>query len=81
MIEGIQNLISGIETIIEGLKLGIEFMINLVLSMIEMLKLIFTTSQNTSILITTLPTWLIAIATASLGVSILYLIVGRDTGK
>lgn len=81
MIEGIQNLWSGILTIIDGIKMGIEFIINLVVSMFELVKLVFTTWQNTNTLIATLPPWLIAFATCSLGVAVLYLIVGRETGK
>ena len=81
MIQGIQNLFSGILTIINGIKIAIEFLLSIVESMFEMLKLIFTTTTNTTLLIGTLPEWLVAIATATLGVSILYIVVGRDTGK
>lgn len=81
MIEGLQNLWSGILTIIEGIKMGIEFLINLVVSMFELIKLLITTMGNTTTLIATLPPWLIAFATCSLGVAVLYLIVGRETGK
>lgn len=81
MIEGLQNIWSGILTIINGIKIGIEFLVDIVVSMFELVKLVFTTWQNTNTLITTLPPWLIAFGTCSLGVAVLYLIVGRETGK
>lgn len=78
---GLQNLISGIQTVINGIVMAIKFLINLVLSIWELIKLLSATISNTTTLIATLPSWLIAVATATIGVSILYLIVGRETGK
>lgn len=79
--EGLQNLWNGIISIVNGVILAIQFLINLVKSLFEMIKLIGTTLTNTLTLILTLPPWLIAFATASIGVAVLYIIVGRETGK
>ena len=81
IIDGLQNLWSGIQTIVNGILMAIQFLINLVKSLIELVRLLITTMTNTSALIMTLPPWLIAFATASLSIAILYLIVGRESGK
>lgn len=79
--KGIQTLVSGIQTIINGVKMGIEFLINLVKSVFELIKLLITTVGNATTLIATLPDWIIAFATATLGIAVLYMILGRQTGK
>lgn len=79
--KGIQQAINSIQTIIEGIKLGIQFLINLVKSLFELIQLLTTTIGNITTLTLTLPSWLIAVATATIGVSVLYIILGRDTGK
>lgn len=79
--KGIQTLITNIATLLNGVKLAIEFLINLVKSMFELVKLLITTVGNTTVLIGTLPSWLIAFATATIGVAVLYMILGRETGK
>lgn len=76
-----QDLYNGILSIVNGIELGIQFLINLVKSLFSLMQLLGTTIVNTTTLIATLPSWLIAIATATLGVSVLYIIIGRDTGK
>lgn len=81
IVQGLQNLWSGIQTIVNGIIMAIQFLINLVKSLFEMIKLIGTTLTNTTTLILTLPPWLIAFATATIGVAVLYIIIGRETGK
>lgn len=78
---GIQKIVGSIQTIIEGVKIGIQFLISLVKSLFELIKLLTTTIGNITTLTFTLPSWLIAVATATIGVSVLYIILGRDTGK
>lgn len=78
---GIQSLISSIETVINAVKIGVQFLINLVKSMFQLVQLIITTVTNVMTLTATLPQWLIAFATCTLGVAVLYIIIGRDTGK
>lgn len=78
---GIQNLIANIQTIIQGVKLAIQFLINLVTSLISLLELIGITLNNVTTFILTLPPFLIAYTTAGIGIAILYLMLGRNTGK
>ena len=78
---GIQNLINIIQTIVDGILMAIQFLINLVKSMIEMIKLLATTILNLTTLEGTLPIWLVGFVTATIGVSVLYLLIGRETGK
>lgn len=58
-----------------------DFIVNIITSGLEMIKLLSGTTATVKSLIQTLPPWLLAVATATLGISILYLIVGRETGK
>ena len=78
---GIQTIINNFQTIIQGIKLAIQFLINMVNSLISLLELIGTTIANTTMIIATLPPWLLAYATCGIGVAVLYLMVGRNTGK
>lgn len=78
---GIQTVINAIQTIVNGIKIGIEFIVNIVKSLFELIKLVGNIIGNTTVLIATLPPWLIAFATCGLSVAVLYLIVGRETGK
>lgn len=78
---GIQNLISGIKTIVNAIILAFEFLWNMIKSIKDLFVLIGTTLGNVLTIIATLPSWLIAFATASIGIAVLYLVVGRDTGK
>lgn len=78
---GLQNLISGIQTLINGVKIGIEFVINIVKSTYQLVLLLINIVGNTTILIATLPAWIRAVATATLGVAVIYLMLGRETGK
>lgn len=79
--KGIQGMISTIQSIVDGIVIGIKFLINLVKSIGQLIQLLITTVANTSNIILTLPSWLIAFATATLGVAILYMVLGRQTGK
>lgn len=78
---GIQNLWSGIQTLVNGVVMAIQFLINLIKSLFEMIRIITTTLTNTSTLIQTLPPYLIAFATTTIGIAVLYVIIGRETGK
>ena len=78
---GIQTLINGITTIVNGILLGIKFLINLIKSSIDLIRLLTTTLANATNIAITLPSWLIAFVTASIGIAILYMIIGRNAGK
>lgn len=79
--KGIQTLINGIETIVNGIVLGIKFIVNLVKSLIDLIRLLATTLANATNIAITLPTWLLAFVTASIGIAILYMLIGRSGGK
>lgn len=79
--DGIQALINGITTIVNGILLGIKFIINIIKSMIDLVRLLATTLTNVTGIAITLPSWLIAFVTASVGIAILYMLIGRSAGK
>lgn len=78
---GIQTLINGISTIVNGIMLGIKFIVNMVKSLVDLIRLLTTTLANVTNIAITLPSWLIAFVTASVGIAILYIIIGRNAGK
>lgn len=78
---GIQTLINGIETIVNGIMIGINFIVNLIKSLFDLIRLLTTTLGNVTSIAVTLPSWLIAFVTASVGIAILYMIIGRSPGK
>lgn len=78
---GIQKLIGGIETIVNGFIMGINFLVNVVKSLVDLIRLLATTLTNVFQLTATLPSWLIAFATASVSIAVLYMILGRNAGK
>ena len=78
---GIQTLINGITTIVNGIILGIKFIVNTIKSLFDLIRLLTTTLANATNIAITLPSWLIAFVTASIGIAILYMIIGRNAGK
>ena len=50
-------------------------------SLLELIKLLTSIPTNLGILTGTLPPWLMAVATTTIGVSIVYMLLGRETGK
>lgn len=81
LFKGIQQVISVLQSILNGFKTGILFISGLAKSMLELVRLMSTTLLNTNTLIGTLPSYLVAFATLTIGVTILYIIIGRNTGK
>lgn len=79
--DGIQTLINGITTIVNGIVLGIKFIVNTIKSLFDLIRLLTTTLANATNIAITLPSWLIAFVTASIGIAILYMIIGRNAGK
>lgn len=78
---GIQTLINAITTIVNGIVLAIKFLINLIKSLVDLIRLLATTLANATNIAITLPSWLLAFVTASIGIAILYMIIGRNGGK
>lgn len=81
IMSGLQNLLSFFANIWDMLKMLFQFVQNMIKSLVSLLDLLITTVGNVVTIIATLPPWLIAFATATLGVSVLYIILGRETGK
>lgn len=79
--DGIQKIINSINSVVNGIIIAVKFIVNLCKSVGQLLQLLITTLGNVSNLIMTLPSWLLAIATAGTAVVILYLVVGRRTGQ
>lgn len=81
IVSGIQNLFSIFISIWDTIKLVINFLINIIKGLFQMLEILKTTITNSMNFTLTLPSWLIAFASATIAVTILYTIIGRDTGK
>ena len=79
--KGLQSIVSTIQSVFNGIWIGIKFLINLVKSIGQLIQLLITTLGNVTNLTLTLPSWLIAFATATIGVAVLYMVLGRQTGK
>jgi hypothetical protein len=58
-----------------------DFLVNSIKALFELVKLLTTLASNINNMIQTLPPWLIAVASTTLGICLLYLLVGRETGK
>lgn len=78
---GIQAVVDAISNLIEFIKILWMFIVNIISSLITALAYIATIIPKVLTLIATLPSWLIAFATITLGISVAYIIVGRQGGK
>lgn len=75
--QSIYDFISGLSNTIEAVWNFFGSIINNLKMLVQYIGLASTTAYN---LVATLPTWLQALATATILISILYLILGRNTG-
>ncbi len=75
--EFLQNFIDGLVGVIEGVWNFFGGIINNLAMLVQYIGLAATTCYN---LIASLPTWLQASATATILISILYMILGRTAG-
>ena len=78
---GIKELIANFKAIITAFQMIINFIVTLVKSMGQLVRLLVSVVSNVDILLGTLPVWLVAFGTLTVGASILYLVIGRETGK
>lgn len=76
-----QAIINGFNSLMESLGMFGQFLKTTVGSLLELINLLTTIPTNLGILIGGLPPWLMAVATTTLGVSVLYMVIGRSTGK
>lgn len=79
--KGLQELISNFRSIIDFIKTAWTFFIHVIQSIGEFIGLLMNIFSIVYSIIATLPPWLIAFASLSVGVCILYLIVGREHGN
>ena len=77
---GLQGVISNLNTIIIGVKMFIDVGINLIKSLIDFCTLLLDTFDLLYGLVSTLPTWLSAFAFLTISISILFMVVGRNHG-
>ena len=78
---GIKELIANFKAIITAFQMVINFIVTVVKSLGQLVRLLVKIVTNVDILLGTLPVWLVAFGTVTVGASILYLIIGRETGK
>lgn len=79
--KGLQQLISNFRTIIDFIKMFIQFGISLVKSIFDLFNLVLNLMSTITGIIATLPSWLIAFATLTIGICVIFLIVGREHGN
>lgn len=77
---GIQDLISNFRSIISYIQTIWGFIVNLIKSIGDLVQLCINMFSVISGIILTLPSWLIAFATLTISVCILFLVLGRDHG-
>ena len=75
------GVFTGIQAIIDSILGPIKFILSIIQWTNKMLSIIAGAVINVVTLITTLPTWLVAYATIGISVMVIYLILGRETGK
>ena len=77
---GIQNLISNFRSIIGFIQTAWGFFVNLVKSIGDLVGMLINMFSIINGIILTLPSWLIAFATLTISVCILFLVLGRNHG-
>lgn len=78
---GIQAVVNAIKNLIEFIQMLFSFIANIFRSMILAFSMLLQMIPKVMTLIATLPDWLIAFATITIGVTIAYFIMGRNAGK
>lgn len=77
---GLQSLISSIRSIVSFIQAIWGFAVNLIKSIGDLVGLLINMLSVVSGIILTLPSWLIAFATLTISVCILFLVLGRNHG-
>lgn len=77
----LQAIADGIKNVVDFFVMLFQFISNVFSSLVLALSYLIGIIPKIIVLIATLPNWLIAFANITLGVSIAYFIIGRDTGK
>ena len=77
---GFQTLIGSIRSIISFIQTIWGFLVNVIKSIGDLIGLLINMFSIVTGIILTLPTWLIAFATLTLSICILFLVLGRSHG-
>ena len=77
---GLQNLISNFRSIISFIQTAWGFFVNLVKSIGDLVAMLINMFSVINGIILTLPSWLIAFATLTISICILFLVLGRNHG-
>ena len=77
----LQKILDAFNSIYEFFMMLGEAIRNMITSTLELIRLLTSIPTNLGLLVGTLPPWLMAIATTTIGVSVVYVLLGRSTGK
>ena len=77
---GIQQLINNFQSFFDFVKTAWGFFVNLVKSIGDLVGMLINMFSIINGIILTLPSWLIAFATLTISVCILFLVLGRNHG-
>ena len=75
------GIFNGIQAIIDSILGPIRFILSIIQWTNKMLSIVVGVVTNIVSLITTLPNWLITYASIGIAVMVIYLLLGRSTGK
>lgn len=78
---GLQILISSLRSVIEFIKSAWTFFTHIVSTIGQLILLLVNVFNSATTIILTLPSWLLAFGTLTIGICVLYLIVGREHGN
>ena len=75
------GIFNGIQAIIDSILGPIRFILSIIQWTNKMLSIVVGVVTNVVSLIATLPNWLITYASIGIAVMVIYLLLGRSTGK
>ena len=75
------GIFNGIQAIIDSILGPIRFILSIIQWTNKMLSIVVGVVTNVVSLIATLPSWLITYASIGIAVMVIYLLLGRSTGK
>ena len=75
------GIFSGIQALIDSIFGPIKFLLSIIQWTNKLLSILVGVITNVITLIATLPDWLVAYASLGIAVMVIYLLLGRSTGK
>lgn len=76
-----KGILDFIDWIVEIIKALWEFLVDFFANLANLVTMLATVFANVTNVIAQMPTWLQTFATATLCVTVMYLLLGRDAGK